>query len=143
LNPKDAIGSKKVSTSVIPASAIFHLGTALMDGANKYGPFNWRETAVTASIYLDAAERHMRLWQERQENADDSGVHHLAHAMGCMAILLDAQLHGKLVDDRPQSAGQFALLLSVMNRAVKAKAADLDPPSALQVLQARAQGTQQ
>jgi hypothetical protein len=120
-NPKDAIGVKKVSTSVIPGSAIFHLGTAMMDGAGKYGPYNWRKGPVKSSVYIDAAERHMRLWFEGEERAKDSGVHHLAHAMGCMAILLDAWEHGMLTDDRP-APGQLGSVLDWLNGMVKAKA---------------------
>lgn len=74
---------------------------AMMDGAEKYGPYNWRENDVVAHIYIDAAMRHLMAWFEGQETATDSGVHHLGHAIACCAILLDAQANNNLIDDRP------------------------------------------
>lgn len=73
----------------------------MMDGATKYGAYNWRNKSVSASIYIDAAKRHLDLWFEGQEFASDSKVHHLGHALACCAILLDAQECGRLIDDRP------------------------------------------
>lgn len=73
----------------------------MADGARKYGPYNWRGNAVVARIYIDAAMRHLLAWLEGEETAEDSGVHHLGHAMACCAILLDAQETGNLIDDRP------------------------------------------
>src|SRR5690348_17217993 len=100
-NPKDRIGAKKVSLTKLPAVAEIHGAHAMMDGARKYGPYNWRGNKVLASIYIDALRRHLMCWFEGQEEADDSGVHHLGHAIACAAILLDAQETGNLVDDRP------------------------------------------
>lgn len=85
----------------------------MMDGARKYGPFNWRGNAVVASIYIDALIRHAMSWFEGEECADDSGVHHLGHAIACLGILLDAQETGNLVDDRP---GKDAVATRVLKR---------------------------
>lgn len=73
----------------------------MMDGAAKYGAYNWRDISVSAHTYVDAAKRHLDLWFEGQELASDSKVHHLGHALACCAILLDAQECGRLIDDRP------------------------------------------
>ena len=101
-NPKDLIGVTKVSISKFPVIGTIMGAMAMMlDGADKYGPYNWRGNKVVASIYVDAAKRHMDCWFEGQENAGDSKVHHLGHAIACCAILLDAQVTGNLVDDRP------------------------------------------
>jgi hypothetical protein len=100
-NPKDRIGSTKVSITKLPAAGVIHGAHAMVDGAEKYGPFNWRDNKVIASIYVDAAIRHLLNWFEGQELATDSEVHHLGHAIACCAILLDAQETGNLVDDRP------------------------------------------
>lgn len=100
-NPKDLIGVKKVPTlSVIPSAGLVHTGLAMVNGSDKYGRFNWREHPVKATIYLDAALRHLMAWADMEENAEDSGVHHLGHVMACCAILLDAQEAGNLIDDR-------------------------------------------
>ena len=101
-NPKDLVGNTKVSLTKLPAVAVAHGAMAMMDGATKYGAFNWRDKAVVSSIYIDAAMRHLQCWFEGQEVASDSKVHHLGHAIACCAILLDAQSKNKLVDDRPK-----------------------------------------
>src|SRR5581483_9154980 len=120
-NPKDLRGSRKVSLTKFPAIATLHASHAMMNGAVKYGPYNWRETAVTASIYVDACMRHLHAWFEGEECADDSDVHHLGHAIACLGILLDAQETGNLIDDRPidrQSITVFSRVLSRLNRQV-------------------------
>lgn len=99
-NPKDLIGKAKASLSKIPTIASAWCAAAMMNGANKYGAYNWRGKEVIASIYVDACKRHLDLWFEGQRLADDSGVHHLGHAMACCGLLLDAEATGNLVDDR-------------------------------------------
>lgn len=104
-NPKAAQGAKKFSLRHLPLPAAVAVNQALEDGVKKYGAANWRETGVAASVYVDAALRHLSQWYDgRQENANDSGVHNLGHAMACLAIIIDAQHHGKLIDDRPPTA---------------------------------------
>lgn len=104
-NPKDLVGSHKVALSLWPAIATFHGSLALMDGARKYGRANYRVSKVRASIYVDAALRHIACYNEGEEIAEDSGVSHLGHALACLAILLDAKVCGTLVDDRPYPGG--------------------------------------
>lgn len=114
-NPKDLFGSLKVSLSKFPPTALAHGAHAMMDGAEKYDPYNWRTKPVIASIYVDAAMRHIMDWFEGQEVATDSEVHHLGHAMACCAILIDAQEYGNLIDDRPV-CGQPDILDQVLIR---------------------------
>jgi hypothetical protein len=80
-----------------------------MDGARKYGPYNWREEGVSAVTYVSAAMRHLRDWLDGEEEAPDSGVHHLGHAVACLAIILDSIEVGNLVDDRPLPAPTGAI----------------------------------
>lgn len=100
-NPKTAIGVTKAPLHLVPPIAEFFLSQAFADGGKKYGPFNWRQEAISASVYYAAALRHMKAWYDGEDVAPDSGVHHLAHAMACFAMLLDAASLGKLNDDRP------------------------------------------
>jgi len=100
INPKDLIGSKKPDYGYVPMAPLYEVGKAMRDGAQKYGPFNWREQPVNANVYVNAARRHLDLWAAGEEIADDSKVHHLAHAMACMVILMDAQQHNSLNDNR-------------------------------------------
>lgn len=118
-NPKTRFGMAKPALSLIPGTARVLLAAAFADGCKKYGPANWRVDPVSASTYLNAAERHVTSWQDGEENAADSGVHHLAHAAACLLILLDAQANGTLLDDRPP-AGRTADLIRELTLPLKA-----------------------
>ena len=99
-NPKDAVGSDKLPLHLWPTTATALGCLGLLDGALKYGRSNWRVMGVRASIYYDAARRHLDAWFEGEECDPDSRLHHLAHALACIAILVDAEAVGKLHDDR-------------------------------------------
>lgn len=103
-NPKDAIGATKLPLHLIPGSAKAYLSLALLEGALKYGKYNWRIAGVRASIYLDALERHLEKWKNGEETDPLTGVPHLASVMACSAIILDARACGMLTDDRPPRA---------------------------------------
>ncbi len=109
-NPKDQYGKAKVAMELVPATSIIYEALAMADGAAKYGPYNWRENDVRASIYIGAAMRHLSAWYNGEENAQDSGVNHLGHAKACLGIIIDAMECGKLVDDRPIEAPVSKLL---------------------------------
>lgn len=138
-NPKDAIGSGKLPLHLWPntASALGCLG--LLDGMCKYGRSNWRVAGVRASIYYDAAKRHLDKWFEGQDIDEEfdgegnlvggSGLPHLAHALACLAILVDAQAAGKLTDDRMVAGGYHDFLARLTPHVARLKAlhADKDP----------------
>lgn len=112
-NPKDLAGRCKPDTSLVTGVMIAHLADALTDGAEKYGVANWREISVQARTYCSAADRHVRAWLDGEEAASDSHVHHLAHAAASLLILLDAQIHGSMIDNRQmpgKTAGEFLRL---------------------------------
>jgi len=102
-NPKTAYGEAKAKLSDTPTIGIKELGRVHSMGAEKYGRFNWREYSVSASVYYDAAWRHLSAWFEGEDTDPESGLPHLAHVMACMNILLDAEQHGKLNDNRAKS----------------------------------------
>lgn len=93
-----ALGKPKLSD--VPPIALFALGAAMSDGAKKYGRFNWRETGATSSVFYDAIQRHLLDWYNGEDHAHDSKIVHLGHVMAGCAILLDAEIHKKLNDDR-------------------------------------------
>jgi 5'-deoxynucleotidase YfbR-like HD superfamily hydrolase len=129
-NPKDAVGSDKLPLHLWPASATVFGSLGLLDGMLKYGRANWREAGVRATIYLDALERHAKAWAEGEERDPDSGLPHLAHALACLAILVDARATGKLVDDRQYNGAGYRPLVEAMTPHVarlKAKHADKSP----------------
>lgn len=111
-NPKDVAARKRVRLDLIPGPAMVATALALQNGVDKgYGAFNWRTEPVQASNYLAATLRHMKAWQDGEEFAADSNVHHLGHAMASLAILMDALSCDTLIDDRPP-AGPTARLLA-------------------------------
>jgi hypothetical protein len=117
-NPKTAIGVTKVPLHLVPPSAKHFLALALANGATKYGPYNWRDAAISVSVYKAAMERHMDAFWDGEECAQDSGVHHVAHAMACCALILDALTIGNLHDDRP-TKGASAQLQAEYTRKAK------------------------
>lgn len=128
-NPKDLIGSNKVPMHLWPETASAMGAMGLLDGALKYGRSNFREVGVRASIYLDAARRHIGFWFEGEDTDKDSGLPHLAHALACLAIVVDAQAAGKLHDDRMVKGG-FRTLMDTLTPHVarlKAQHADKSP----------------
>jgi len=100
-NPKTKYGITKPALGLIPLAALQAASGAHALGAAKYGPWNWREHSVAASVYVNAILRHLKAWQECSDTDTESGVSHLGHVMACCGILLDAQACGTLVDDRP------------------------------------------
>lgn len=109
-NPKDLLGALKPSLSKVPGAALIYMAMGLGDGAEKYGAYNWRAKKVIASIYVDAAMRHIIAWFDGEENAADSGVPHLAHALSSLAIIVDAYETGNLIDNRPLPGAAAKLL---------------------------------
>lgn len=99
-NPKDAAGRAKLPLHLWPATATAMGCMGLLEGELKYGRLNWRATPVYASVYVSALKRHVEAWFEGEDLASDSGNPHLANALACLAILVDAKAHGTLIDDR-------------------------------------------
>lgn len=121
-NPKAAYGAQKPDLSLIPPVALAHAAMAFEIGAAAYDPFNWRERAVETRTYIAAAMRHIGDYLDGTRDAPDSGVHNLGHAIACLAIILDCEEQGNLIDNRP-IAGRSALVLE------RLKALKSDPES--------------
>jgi hypothetical protein len=111
-NPKDLIGSKKVSLSLIPPVANVQEAVVMKLGADKYGAYNWRDKKVQLMIYLDAISRHLSAYLDGESIDPESGVSHIAHIRANTGIVLDAESNGNLIDNRPTS-GKAS---EVMNR---------------------------
>lgn len=103
-NPKEAVGSTKLDMSLVPSTAIAYLASAFTEGALKYGSYNWRVSGVRASTYIAAACRHIFKWWNGENTDPKTKVAHLANAMACLSIVLDAELVKMLNDDRPPKA---------------------------------------
>lgn len=102
-NPKQIFGDAKVPLSLVSTVAIAEESLACLEGNLKYGLANYRGVPVEAMTYVKAGERHRRLWMEGEDRDPLTGVHHLAYSRACDGIILDAQAHGTLIDNRPLS----------------------------------------
>jgi hypothetical protein len=100
-NPKDAVGIRKVPSSVVPRAVVQEIGLGMLEGALKYGRHNYRVAGVRASVYFDAANRHLDDWWEGQDIDPDSGLSHITKALACLTVLRDAMMNDKWSDDRP------------------------------------------
>lgn len=109
-NPKDAIGSKKPDLSLIPPAGMLFEAQAMMDGARKYGPYNWRSNPVKARVYIAAAMRHLQQLLDGEDFDPVSGVHHIGHARACLGIYADAVTTNNLIDDRPPVGAAGSLI---------------------------------
>lgn len=103
-NPKDIIGSTKVPLGLVPPVTSAYLALAHLEGDLKYGRVNWREAGVRTMIYIDACKRHVDKFRDGEWADPVTKVPHLANALTCLSIIVDAYHSGKLVDDRPKSA---------------------------------------
>ncbi|WP_050590127.1 dATP/dGTP diphosphohydrolase domain-containing protein [Pseudomonas sp. URMO17WK12:I12] len=125
-NPKDLIGSGKLPLHLWPVTATALGSLGLLDGMLKYGRSNFRAVGVRASIYYDAASRHLNAWFEGEAVDPDSGLPHLAHALACLAIIVDAEAAGKLNDDRMHPGGYRALINSLTPHVARLKEVHAD-----------------
>lgn len=100
-NPKDSVGIRKTPMSTVPTGVILELSVAMLEGALKYGRHNYRSIGVRASVYYDAAIRHLASWWEGEDIDPDSGISHITKCIATLTVLRDAMMQDNLTDDRP------------------------------------------
>lgn len=100
-NPKQIHGDKKIPMYLLPFSFAANVCVALYEGMTKYGLVNWRVAHVEAMTYASACKRHIDKWIGGQDHDPATKVRHLANAGACIAILIDAEVNGTLIDNRP------------------------------------------
>lgn len=128
-NPKDAIGANKLPIGLVPSTGINLAAVAFLEGASKYGRYNWRIAGVKTSIYYDAVQRHLEKYWNGEEEDRETGVPHLASALACIMIIADAKACGQLNDDRPPmlDVNRQIMELEEIAHNVRALFADRDP----------------
>lgn len=109
-NPKEAIGAVKMNFHLVPDTLPTYACMAFTEGAYKYGAYNWRVHGVRASTYYSALNRHIKKWWNGEDCDPKTRVPHLANAVACIGIILDANFLGMLTDDRPPKADIQKLL---------------------------------
>lgn len=100
-NPKQAFGDTKIPVGLVPLTFIYGVAVALFEGASKYGRWNWRKSKVEASTYVHATGRHLFKWYHGENCDPVTRINHLYNAAASLCILIDAEVAGTLIDDRP------------------------------------------
>ena len=128
-NPKHLIGKTKLPLSLFPLSAVVLGCLGMYDGYLKYGRDNFRTSPIYASVYVDAALRHLHFWSEGEDNDPESGISHLGHVLACIAIVVDAWAAGTLVDDRKinGNAREFVTKMTPMVGVLQERHKDKNP----------------
>jgi hypothetical protein len=112
-NPKDKAGQSKPQLHLIPPVANLYEAKVMKSGADKYGPFNWRQDKIATSTYISAIYRHLAAFQDGETYDTDSGMPHMAHIRANTGIVLDAMEQGMAIDDRSNGmAGEVVLGLT-------------------------------
>ena len=90
----------KVRWSLLPWDALQEVVKVLEFGAKKYSDRNW-EKGMDWDRLFDADLRHkVDWWQKKEDNAQDSQLHHLAHSVCDGLFLLAYVLRNKGKDTR-------------------------------------------
>lgn len=76
----------KPRMDLIPPEPLIGAAKVFAFGAGKYGERNW-EKGMTYGRLFAALMRHLWSWWGGQERDDESGKHHLSHAMCCLMML--------------------------------------------------------
>jgi hypothetical protein len=79
----------KPQYGLLPPLALKATVDVLTFGAQKYEPDNWKFVPDSKRRYFDALQRHLWQWKEGEEIDQESGMHHLAHAMCCLMFLYE------------------------------------------------------
>lgn len=79
----------KLRYGLTPPLAFAEMVKVLTFGAEKYEPDNWKKVPESKTRYFDALERHVWAWKMGEQIDPESGIHHLAHAMCCLAFLYE------------------------------------------------------
>lgn len=118
-NPKEAFGDKKLPLDVVPSVVQEYAALGFLEGALKYGRFNYRVKGVKVSTYIAALRRHIDKYYEGQWADPVTRVPHLANALACIGIILDADRIGVLTDDRPPSLPNHDLWMDAQSEIVE------------------------
>jgi hypothetical protein len=127
-NPKDAIGSLKVPYHLLPAPVIAEMALGMLEGACKYGAFNYRVIGVRFSVYYSACRRHLDAFLEGEDIDPDSQLSHITKAITSLVVIRDAMIRGKMHDDRPPGTRGFMAKLNAIAKAIVGRYPDAKPP---------------
>jgi hypothetical protein len=101
INPKEKAGKQKTQYHLVPPRVLKEVAEAMTEGANKYGPYNFRQAGVNMTTYYSSTLRHLNAWMEGEDIDPDSGLHHGVKAIAGLIVLMDSIMEGNANDDRP------------------------------------------
>ena len=79
---------EKLRYSLLPPGTVKQVAEVLEFGARKYAPDNWKHVPNARARYYDAAHRHIEAWWSGEIRDQETGKHHLAHAVCCLLFLM-------------------------------------------------------
>ena len=79
----------KPQYGLLPPLALEETVKVLTFGAQKYEPDNWKHVPDSKRRYFDALQRHLWQWKAGEQNDQETGLSHLAHAMCCLMFLYE------------------------------------------------------
>jgi hypothetical protein len=79
----------KLEYGLLPPLALKAVVEVLTFGAQKYERDNWKLVPDSKRRYFNAMERHIWAWKEGELIDEESGKHHLAHALCCLMFLYE------------------------------------------------------
>jgi hypothetical protein len=79
----------KLEYGLLPPLALEETVKVLTFGAQKYDRDNWKVVPESKRRYFDALQRHVWAWKSGEQNDQETGINHLAHAMCCLMFLYE------------------------------------------------------
>lgn len=80
--------TNKPRMSLLPKGALNAVIRVLEFGATKYQENNWKHVPDAKTRYYDAMQRHIDAWWNGERKDQETGEHHLAHAICCGMFLM-------------------------------------------------------
>lgn len=101
VKPKDLSFGIKEPLSLVPPILIRKVSRCMEEGSQRRSVYNWRHEPVSAMQLIDKMMRHILDCLDGKDLTDDTKLSNLGAAAADIAVFLDAQEYGSLVDDRP------------------------------------------
>lgn len=96
-------GSKLAQLGAVDPRSLMEVAKVAGFGGEKYERYNFVK-GYRWSLSYDALQRHLNAWWAGDDNDEESGLSHLAHAAWHCLALMTFQRHGRGTDDRFASA---------------------------------------
>lgn len=94
-NQKLKLDGGKLRYELLPVEPIEELTKILTYGANKYSANSWQNVEPFFERYYAALMRHLMAWRKGEIIDPESGLHHLSHALCCIAFLITKEIRGE------------------------------------------------